>query len=436
MANERDARVSKGGGRANGSEGLQRGVGLPAVVSLLLGTLGISTAYGMILLLPLYVQELGGNEADFGLVLSSATVTAVLCIGLLICHPKAMRPHAVVALAITIYALGAVGAASVSGGWMPLIGIGVLLGTAWAVVYTATPMVMSEIVTDEGRATYFGYLTGTQQVGIGAGPVIARFLAETDLGFRGTFFAAGIVCLFAVAPTVAVGFLTPDARGQRSSEQAAATGGEEATGEEETEVSFGEAIRRILRSEAAFSLVMILLFACLFTSLTQFQTTFASARQLDYSVFYVTYTVAVIASRFGLARLAFRFAARLVIAASVSVMALSVAAFFIVGSNALLYGMASAFVGLGYGLALPSVQAQAVNVSEDAIRSRVLPLAGLLFQAAILGFPVIAGWVIAGLGYQALFAVLVAFALIQAAIGWWCFSAVRRGVVAERVPQP
>jgi hypothetical protein len=100
MANERDARVSKGGGRANGSEGLQRGVGLPAVVSLLLGTLGISTAHGMILLLPLYVQKLGGNEADFGLVLSSATVTAVLCIGLLICYPEAMRPHAVVALAI------------------------------------------------------------------------------------------------------------------------------------------------------------------------------------------------------------------------------------------------------------------------------------------------------------------------------------------------
>jgi hypothetical protein len=74
--------------------------GLPAVVLLLMGTLGISTAFGMLLLLPLYVQELGGDEADFGLVLSAAAVPVVLCIGLLIRYPEALRPHVVVALAI------------------------------------------------------------------------------------------------------------------------------------------------------------------------------------------------------------------------------------------------------------------------------------------------------------------------------------------------
>ena len=86
---------------------------------------------------------------------------------------------------------------------------------------------------------------------------------------------------------------------------------------------------------------------------------------------------------------------------------------------------ASALLGLGYGLALPSVQAQAVNVSEESVRSRVLPMTGLLFQVAILGFPLIAGWVIAALGYAALFAVLVSLVLAQVAIGWWRYSAVR-----------
>jgi MFS family permease len=412
--NEGDEGVSENGVGEIAVEGLRRGVRVTAVVSLLLGTLGISTAYGMVLLLPLYVKELGGNEAAFGVILSSALVPAVLCIGLLIRYPEVLRPHVVVALAVAVYALGAAGTALVKGAWTPLIGIGVLLGTAWAVVYTATPMVMSEMVTDSGRATYFGYLTGTQQIGIGAGPVLARFMVETDLGYGGTFAVAGVVCLFAVAFTVAVGFLTPGGRGS-----------ERATGEE-ADVAFGDAVWRILRSEAVFSLVMILLFACLFTSLTQFQTTFASARGLDYSVFYVAYTVAVIASRFGLAPLASRFETRLVISASVSVMALSVAAFLIVGSNPLLYGMASAFVGLGYGLALPCVQAHAVNVSDEAARPRVLPLAGLLFQAAILGFPLIAGWIIASVGYPALFAVLVTLALVQAAIGWWRLSVARK----------
>jgi MFS family permease len=131
----------------------------------------------------------------------------------------------------------------------------------------------------------------------------------------------------------------------------------------------------------------------------------------------------VIFSRFVLAGIVSRFDSRLVITAAVSVMALAVASFLLVGSNALIYGVASTFLGLAYGLALPSVQAQAVNVSGEAVRPRVLPIAGLLFQAAILGFPLIAGWLIAGSGYGVLFAVLVALALVQVGIGWWRFAA-------------
>ena len=395
--------------------------GLPAVVLLLMGTLGISTAFGMLLLLPLYVQELGGDEADFGLVLSAAAVPAVLCIGLLIRYPEALRPHVVVALAIATYGIGAVGASLVTEGWRPLVGIGVLLGTAWAVVYAASPMAMSRMVTDEGRAAYFGYLTGTQQVGIGVGPVISRFLVETPLGFRGTFLVAGVVCLIAVALTLVVGALVSDA----------GKGGAE--GNVASPVSFGAAMRRILISEAAFSLAMILLFACLFTTMTSFQPTFAGARGLDYSVFYVAYTVAVIFSRFVLAGLAARFDPRLVIAGSVSVMALAVASFLAVGSNTLFYGISSALLGLGYGLALPGVQAQAVNVSEERVRSRVLPMAGMLFEGAILTFPLVAGWVITGFGYRALFAVLLAFALVQVTIAWWRFLVTRRSRCTQEV---
>ena len=72
---------------------------------------------------------------------------------------------------------------------------------------------------------------------------------------------------------------------------------------------------------------------------------------------------------------------RLLTSSAVSVMALGMATFLLVGSNALLY---SALLGLGYGLALPSVRA--VNVSDESVRPRVLPMAGLLFQAAIIGW--------------------------------------------------
>ena len=112
----------------------------PCCGVVIVGTLGISTAFGMLLLLPLYVQELGGDEADFG-VSCLGGGAAVLCIGLdpLSRGLEAARRGG----ASATYGVGAVGASLVTGGWTPLVGIGVLLGTAWVVVYAATPMVMS-----------------------------------------------------------------------------------------------------------------------------------------------------------------------------------------------------------------------------------------------------------------------------------------------------
>jgi MFS family permease len=387
---------------------------LPAMVLLFGGALGISAAFGMLLVLPLYVQKLGGDEADFGIVMASATVTAALAIGLVIRYPEALRPNVVLALAILSYGLGAAGAALVEDSWLPLVGIGLLLGTAWAVVYAASPMVMSGMVTDGERATYFGYLTGTQQLGIGVGPVVAGFLAEGTLGFRGTFLVAAVLCALAAILVLAVGTLMPDTRKSASGPDAGQT------------VSFRASMESIMRSESIFWLVMILLFACLFTTLTSFQTTFARAQDLDFSVFYLSYTAAVILSRFGIASFAARYDTRLVIAASVSLMALSVASFLFVGSSAIFYGLASASVGIGYGLALPAAQAQAVNVSEESIRQRVLPLAGLLFETMILAFPLLAGWVISGFGYGAVFVLLAFLCLVQAGLGWERYVTARR----------
>jgi MFS family permease len=403
---------------------LRSGARLPAMVLLLSGALGISTAYGMLLLLPLYVQRLGGNEADFGIVMASATVTAAVSIGLVIRYPEALRANVVLAIAVLLYGFGAAGAALVRGTWLPLIGIGLLLGTAWAVVYAASPMVMSEMVTDRERVTHFGYLTGTQQLGIGVGPVVAGFLVGGRLGFRGTFLLAGGICVLAAVLVFAVGRLVPDTR--KAASKDSSTFGSETDAEPERIGAFNSAMGCILRSETAFWLTMILIFACLFTTLTSFQTTFAAARSLDFSVYYLSYTAAVILSRFGIANFAAHYDTRLVVALAASVTALSVASFLLVESNTLLYGLASGFVGIGYGLALPAAQAQAVNVSEEAVRPRVLPLAGLLFETMILAFPLLAGWVIAGFGYGAVFVLLVFLCLVQAGLAWERFLATRR----------
>lgn len=386
---------------------LRGGVGAPAVAAVLLSALGISLAYGMMLLLPLYVLDLGGSEADFGLVLSVAVVPAVISLLVLSTHPEALRPQWVLMLVIAVFGAGAATASTVTDGWEPLIGVGLLLGTAWAVVYTVMPMVMNEMVTDSGRMTYFGYLTGTQQLGIGTGPVLAGWLVQTSLGFRGTFVVAGLICVAAAAAIAAAAILTPDSRRATPLDRA----GEPDTG-------LLRASGTILRSRVAPWMLVIALFACLFTTMTQFQTTFANAHGLNYSVFYVAYTIAVIAVRFVVAPWVRRFDQSSVIAIAVTVMLVAVASFLAVGSSPLAYATASAAMGLGYGLALPATQAHAVAVSPDSVRSRVLPIAGLVFQAAILAFPLVVGWIVVQFGYWLLFTVLIAFASTQALIAW------------------
>lgn len=401
------ARDPEGRLKRRDQPGLRVGVGALAVVAVLLSTLGISMSYGMLLLLPLYVLDLGGSEADFGLVLSAAVIPAVLTLVVLSSHPEALRPQWVLAVAIAVFGAGSAAASTVTGGWEPLIGVGLLLGTAWAVVYTVAPMVVNEMVTDSGRVTYFGYLTGTQQLGIGTGPVLAGWLAHNSLGFPGVFVIAASVCAGAVVFTVVAALLTPDRRRPTGLDQ----DGEQRAGLWRTSGT-------IVRSPAGPWLLVIALFACLFTTMTQFQTTFAGARGLDYSIFYVAYTIAVIAVRFLVAPLIRRFNQARVIAIAITVMLIAVASFLAVGSNPLAYATASAAMGMGYGLALPATQARAVAVSADAVQPQVLPIAGLVFQTAILAFPIAVGWIVFHFGYWLLFTVLVAFAVVQAAISW------------------
>ena len=163
----------------------------------------------------------------------------------------------------------------------------------WAVAtimgYSLGVLVYGSVLVLAPRATPIEVeLALTTFVPLG-GAALAQWLALRQQVAGAGRWALAYVVLFVV------GWIVPDAR-----TTAAGTGA--GTGDEPgTIVTFRSALGRILRSESAFWLVMIVLFACLFTTMTSFQTTFAGARGLDFSVYYLSYTAAVIISRFGIA---------------------------------------------------------------------------------------------------------------------------------------
>jgi predicted MFS family arabinose efflux permease len=208
----------------------------------------------------------------------------------------------------------------------------------------------------------------------------------------------------------------------------------------------GVSLARIARSPAAMPLAIVVLFACLFTSMTSFQTTFGHATGLDFGIYYTSYTAAVLVARFGVGPTLRRYDPIAVIAGSVGIVCLATLSFLVIGTNPILYAAASAALGLGYGIGLPAAQAQVVNASDERLRPRALPVAGLVFQAAVLSFPLVAGFVISTLGYTALFIVLVALGLTQGSLAaaWWLgrrprssgSSSARRSGSAAREDRP
>ena len=139
----------------------------------------------------------------------------------------------------------------------------------------------------------------------------------------------------------------------------------------------GQALRELVGSAAGVPLLLILLSACLFTTLTFFQTTYAAIQKLNSDVFYLTYTAAVIAAGFGFSRLLTdRDPSRVAAWSTTTLLTAAVASLLLVGSNPVIYAAAAAATGIGYVLALPLLQAQAVALSPWRVRGRILPLAG------------------------------------------------------------
>ncbi|MEX5709350.1 MFS transporter [Parafrankia sp. FMc6] len=402
-----------------GRGGPRRSSAERAVLWLLIGcVLLASSAYGVLLLAGPYVKSLGGSEATYGVLCAVAAPSAAVALLLLLRFPRRVAPHRLLAGACLLYAAAALLAASTDsvGGWLVVASI--VLGTAWSVTYTAAPMIASDLATDVDRATLIGYATGTIQVGFGVGPVLGNALRRAGLSYQEVFVAGAGLALAAallVIPLAACLRRLPSAgRGPDGADPRMNEG--RAPAQPEPAVATNRA-RRLLRSPSVVPLAMVLLCACIFTSMNSFQTTFADSRDLDFDLFYVTYTIAVIAVRLGLSRFLRDSASDRVVAVTTIGMMVAVTAFVFVGSSPVLYCAASLALGCTYGLGLPAFQARAVNLAGPAERARMLPMAGLLFEVSILVFPLVAGAIVSSGGYRGLFAVLLVITAVVTALG-------------------
>ncbi|KAF2410448.1 Predicted arabinose efflux permease, MFS family [Pseudomonas antarctica] len=375
----------------------------------------LSLSYGSTFLLSLLIHSRGGNEHDAGSVISMAmlsTFVAVLLSGHLADALGAARAIAGMGVLLVVACLGF---AMMPGFGQGLMLFGLALGLGWGVFYTLGPIIVSLLVEPQQRAKYFALLSGSMLSGIGSGPLLGRAASALDLPLTTAFYIAGVASLVGV-----VMFWRMGAQLKQHANVPA------------SRISWA-ASRRVLSSKAGFAILMVGLGGCVFGGLSSFQTSYAAAHGLDYSLFFAGFLSAAITSRLLIAGVVVKRDAYRAACVLSGIMLGAIALFAFGVSGNLSYLLAAATLGVGYGLTYSVINGLVANEAPAGTTSQALLLFSLAYFVGVFGFPWLAGKIIVDYGMP----VLMLSLLVIAALNWLITVArlIRRRLSAHKILQ-
>jgi MFS family permease len=366
-----------------------------------LGCLSVAGSYGLTLLLPAAVKAAGGSQAQAGLIYWCGALGA--CGTLVLGGRLAERIGAGWGAAAGAVLYGAASGLMAGGGVVggAAYAAGLLLGAGWALFFTSAPIMVSAMAGTGRAGAGFLVLAGFNALGMGTAPIAGQLLVQHGLTYRAVFALAALLSVCSAALFCGSAWRRPHAdAGQGRSTAGGMVG----------------PVRLVLGSGAWPFLLMVLLGACVFTTMTAFQPGLAASRGLSSSVFYAFYTLGVIVPRFTVTGLLARSSRAAATTALLAGMCLSLAGFLLAGHDPVVYAVSATLLGVSYGLAYPLIQARAAGSAPGGLRHWALWYFSLAYFAGLYGFPLIAGLVIALGGYRSLMAVLLVIGLAELAV--------------------
>lgn len=356
--------------------------------------------YGLTFMLPKLFADFGADEKDVGRMLMVTAVTTLVSVyysGHL--SDKLGRMHTLglsgFAIAIALLLFGWAETLSLT-----LVLASALLGFGWSLFYALGPVVLTRITEQGERVQYFSLLSVFVMAGFGLLPVMAEAMENAGLDMSDAFFAMSAVCLFSgglfLALAAPIHGLSIDAKQEPRSSLTMSNVG------------------RVLTSRGLVPVVMVCLGASIFAGMNNFQTVFAEAQGLNYSDFFLAYTITVVICRVLLTGFSGGKAPYAVIAAMQYVMCASIVLFMFVDGSQPLYILVAVLFGIGYGASYPILAAMAANDADDDLVPQTLQLFALTYFVGIFGFPLVAGWLIVEQGTLSLLIGIAILAAIEA----------------------
>ncbi|OOQ43639.1 MFS transporter [Pseudomonas fluorescens] len=357
----------------------------------------LSLSYGSTFLLSLLIGSRGGNEHDAGSVISAAmlsTFAAVIVSGHLSDLLGAARS---VALFGVLLVAASLGFALTPGFGHLLLFFGLLLGLGWGVFYTLGPIIVASLVTPAQRARYFALLSGSMMTGIGSGPLLGRAASALGYPVTAAFYLAALASLIGVLL-----FWRLDRQLKPAPAQSGSV----------SRISW-RAAGQVLSSRAVFPIIMVGLGGSVFGGLSSFQTSYAAARSLDYSLFFLGFMSAAISGRMLVAGFVVKRDPLRASCLLSGLMLASIVMFGFVVDSSVSYVLAAVMLGIGYGLTYSVINGLAANEAPNGTTAQSLLLFSLSYFIGVFGFPLLAGKIIVEQGMPTLLLTVLAVASLN-----------------------
>ena len=352
------------------------------VISLyLLACLLVAGSYGMILMLPVRLAEIGGDTRDVGrlqLLIGIVAIGMIFLSGYVSDRIGQIRALGVAAASIS-FGLALYGTATFLGPVSTAASI--FYGLGWGLYFGLKLAVLARITTPESRFQIYALLSVAIMLGFGLWPVWGAVVTKATGGTPIAFFAASGLSLLGGATYQLL----------RQPIRHLTLPGWEENKDAITMASIGA----IVRSPAVLPIGLTFLTACVFAGMNSFQAVYAEARALDFAVYFFVYTASAVGFRLILSPFLRPENAWWATTLLYAITTGSVALFVISGSSQLLYVVIAIGFGLGYGASSPVVQTLGANTAPESATSQSLQLLVVCHLAGVFGFPLIAGYLLA-----------------------------------------
>jgi MFS family permease len=346
-------------------------------------------------LLPAYVLDLHGSEADIGLVLGVFALTALLArplAGRLVdthgCKVVALAGCLVYAIAPFLYI--------VSTSVPILIIVRMFHGLGISFFGTAGTTWVANMVPPARRAEAMGLYSNASQVGVAIAPLLGALIHD----------AGGYTVLFVVAALIAfagIAFISPAQESRHAGAGSARAG------------SFRQALGRRDVMTMTFTLMTA---AATWGLLTGFLPVYVIQRNAGQSaVFFTVYAVATVFLRLVIGPISDRLGRRVIIGPALLGMAVIMLLFTQMYSALTLYVLAALYA-LSFGIVYPTLSAFLVDVVPGNVRGSAIGVFTAGFDMGVMVGSTLGGMVAEVLGLEATFVAIGLLCLVGVVVFW------------------